>query len=176
MFFLKTAAVVMLSIPILLLGLVASTGLVVVDVRTADGPHIVVPVPLFVARAALGFAPHEAREVEVPELGEYSDLAGRLVAELRDSPDGVLVEVEDHDEHVLIEKIGDELTIDVSSGDEDVSVRIPLEAAESILESCRGGRVRVDGVLEALSSSASLAGTDLVHVKSDDEEVKVWVW
>ena len=78
--------------------------------------------------------------------------------------------------YVLIEKIGDELTIDVSSGDEDVSVRIPLEAAESILESCRGGRVRVDGVLEALSSSASLAGTDLVHVKSDDEEVKVWVW
>ncbi|HJS74144.1 MAG TPA: hypothetical protein VJ921_07660 [Vicinamibacteria bacterium] len=176
MFFLKTAAVAMLSIPILLLGLVASTGLVVVDVRTADGPRIVVPVPLFLARAALGFVPHEAREVEVPELGEYSDLAVRLLAGLRDSGDGVLIEVDDHDDHVLIEKIGDELAIDVSSDDEEVSVRIPLDAAASILESCRGGRVRVEGVLAALSSSASLAGTDLVHVKSDDEEVKVWVW
>ncbi len=176
MFFLKTAAVVLVSIPLLLLGLVASTGLVIVDVKTDDGPRIVVPVPLFLARAALGFAPHEAREVEIPELGEYSEIAGRLLAELRDAEDGILVEVDDRDDHVIIEKIGDEIAIDVSSDDEEVSVRIPLEAAAEILDSCRGGRVRVEGVLEALSSSASLSGTDLVHVKSDDEEVKIWVW
>ncbi len=176
MLFLKTAAVVLVSIPLLLLGLVASTGLVIVDVKTSDGPHIVVPVPLVLAHAALGFAPHEAREVEVPELGEYSEVAGKLLAELRDAEDGILVEVEDGDDHVLIEKIGDELAIDVSSDDEDVSVRIPLAAAASILESCRGGRVRVAGVLDALSSSASLSGTDLVHVKSDNEEVKIWLW
>jgi hypothetical protein len=176
MFFLKTAAVVMLSIPLLLLGLVASTGLVIVDVKTTEGPRIVVPVPLFLARAALGFAPEVAREVEVPELGEYSDIALRLVAELRDADDGILVEVEDGGDHVLIEKIGDELAIDVSSDAEEVSVRIPLEAAESILASATDGRLQVDGVLDALSSSGSLSGTDLVHVKSDDEEVKVWVW
>jgi hypothetical protein len=176
MFFLKTAAVVMLSIPLLLLGLVASTGLMIVDVKTTDGPRIVVPVPLFLARAALGFAPEVAREVEVPELGEYSDIALRLVAELRDAGDGILVEVEDGHDHVLIEKIGDEIAIDVSSDEEEVSVRIPLEAAESILASATGGRLRVEGLLDALSSSGSLAGTDLVHVKSDKEEVKVWVW
>jgi hypothetical protein len=177
MFVLKTAAVVLLSIPLLLLGLVASTGLVVVDVKTSDGPRIVVPVPLFLAHAALGFAPEEATEVEVPELGEYSEIAGRLVAEIRDCPDGILVEVDDGGDHVLIEKVGDEMVIDVSSSDdEEVSVRVPLAAAAEILESYDGGRLRVAGVLDALSSTSSLSGTDLVHVKSDREEVKIWVW
>ena len=176
MFLLKTAAVVLLSIPLLLLGLVASSGLVVVDVKTSDGPRIVVPVPLFLARAGLGFAPQEAREVEIPELGEYPEIASRLVAELRDCADGILVEVDDGDDHVLIEKIGDEIAIEVTSDDEEVSVRIPLAAASEILESYDGSRLRVAGILDALSSSSSLSGTDLVHVKSENEEVKIWVW
>jgi len=176
MFMLKTAAVVLLSIPLLLLGLVASSGLVVVDVKTSDGPRIVVPVPLFLARAALGFAPQEAREVEIPELGEYPEIASRLVAELRDCADGILVEVDDGDDHVLIEKVGDEIAIEVSSDDEEVSVRIPLAAASEILDSYDGSRLRVAGILDALSSSSSLSGTDLVHVRSENEEVKIWVW
>ncbi len=176
MFLLKTAAVVLLSIPLLLLGLVASTGLVVVDVKPSDGPRIIVPVPLFLAHAALGFAPEEVTEVEVPELGEYSEIAGRLVAELRDCADAVLVEVDDGDHHVLIEKIGDEIAIEVSSDDEEVSVRIPLAAAAEVLQSYDGGRLRVAGVLDALSSSSSLSGTNLVHVRSENEEVKIWMW
>ncbi|HLE71315.1 MAG TPA: hypothetical protein VJH87_16660, partial [Vicinamibacteria bacterium] len=159
-----------------LLGLVASSGLVVVDVKTSDGPRIVVPVPLFLARAALGFAPQEAREVEIPELGEYPEIASRLVAELRDCADGILVEVDDGDDHVLIEKVGDEIAIEVSSDDEEVSVRIPLAAASEILDSYDGSRLRVAGILDALSSSSSLSGTDLVHVRSENEEVKIWVW
>ena len=176
MFVLKSTAVVLLSIPLLLLGLVASTGLVVVDVKPEDGPRIVVPVPLFLAHAALGFAPKDAREVEVPELGEYAEMASRLVAELRNCEDGVLVEVDDASDHVLIEKVGDEFAIEVTSDDEEVSVRIPLAAAASVLESYEGGRLHVAGVLDALSSSSSLSGTDLVHVKSAEEEVRVWVW
>ena len=176
MFMLKTAALALISIPLLLLGLVASSGLVVVDVKTSDGPRIVVPVPLFLARAALGFAPQEAREVEIPELGEYPEIASRLVAELRDCADGILVEVDDGDDHVLIEKVGDEIAIEVSSDDEEVSVRIPLAAASEILDSYDGSRLRVAGILDALSSSSSLSGTDLVHVRSENEEVKIWVW
>lgn len=176
MFMLKTAAVVLISIPLLLLGLVASSGLVVVDVKPSDGPRIVLPVPLFLAHAALGFAPQEAREVEVPELGEHYEIARRLVAELSNAEDGILVEVDDRKEHVLIEKIGDEIAIEVESDDEQVSVRIPLAAVSEVLESYDGKTLRVEGVLDALSSSSSLSGTDLVHVKSDDEEVKIWVW
>jgi hypothetical protein len=176
MFLLKTAGVILLSIPLLLLGLVAGTGLVVVDVKPSDGPRIVLPVPLFLAHAALAFAPERATEVEIPELGEYSEIAARLVAELRDCDDAILVEVDDGNDHVLIEKIGGELAIEVSSDREQVSVRIPLAAAAEVLESHDSGRVRVAGVLDALSSLSSLSGTDLVHVKSEDEEVKIWVW
>jgi hypothetical protein len=176
MFMLKTAAVVLISIPLLLLGLVASSGLIVVDVKPSDGPRIVVPVPLFLAQAALGFAPLEAREVEVPELGEHYEIARRLVAELSDADDGILVEVDDRKDHVLVEKIGDEIAIEVESDDEEVSVRIPLAAVSEVLDSYDGKRLHVEGVLDALSSSSSLSGTDLVHVRSDDEEVKIWVW
>jgi hypothetical protein len=176
MFLLKTAAVALLSIPVLLLGLVASTGLVVVDVKPSDGPRIVVPVPLLLAHAALRFAPDEATEVEVPELGEYSGIARRLVSELRDCPDAILVEVDDGGDHVLIEKLGDEIAIEVTGDREEVSVRIPLAAASEVLDSYDGRRLRVAGVLDALSSSSSLSGTDLVHVRSDEEEVRVWVW
>jgi len=176
MFVLKTAAVVLLSIPLLLVGLVASTGLVVVDVKPADGPRIVVPVPLFLARAALGFAPQEVRDVEVPELAEYSEVASKLVTELRDCADGILVEVDDGNDQVLIEKMGDELAIEVTSDDEEVFVRIPLAAAAALLDGYDGSRLRVEGVLDALSTVSSLSGTDLVHVKSDEEEVKIWVW
>jgi len=176
MFVLKTAAAVLLSIPLLLLGLVASTGLVVVDVKSSDGPRLVIPVPLLLARAAVGFVPEAATEVEIPELGEYSEIAGRIVAELRECDDAVLVEVDDRDDHVRIEKIGDEIAIEVSSDDDEVSVRIPLAAASEILESYDQGRLQVSGVLDALSSSSSLSGTDLVHVRSENEEVKIWIW
>ena len=50
---LKAAAVVLLSIPILLTGVLLSSSCVVVDVKQAEGPRIIVPVPLFAARAAL---------------------------------------------------------------------------------------------------------------------------
>jgi hypothetical protein len=177
MFMLKTGAVALLSIPLVLLGLVAATGLVVVDVKPSDGPRIVVPVPLVLAHAALGFAPEQAREVQVPELGQYASVAKRLLGELRSIDDAVLVEVDDGSDHVVIEKVGDELAIEVDSDGDEVSVRLPLSGAAKVVESYdEGGRLQVAGLLDALSSSSSLSGTDLVHVKSADEEVRVWIW
>jgi hypothetical protein len=170
---LKTAAIVLLAIPLTLAGLLASSSCLVVDVKQSDGPRIVVPVPLFAARAALGFAPEKAKWVDVPELGEYSELAARVIEELRSSPDGILVEVEEGTERVLIEKVGDEIAIEVEDDDEDVSVHLPLSVAAEIFESHEGGRLEVGKVLDAL---ASVSRTDLVHVRSRDEEVKVWIW
>ena len=48
---LKTAALVLASIPVVLAAILLSSSCVVVDVKQADGPRIIVPVPLFVARA-----------------------------------------------------------------------------------------------------------------------------
>ena len=170
---LKTAAIVVLSVPLLLVGVCLSSGLVVVDVRPADGPRIIVPMPLFVVRAVLAFAPDEATHIEIPELDDYADVAEQIVDELLDATDGVLVEVHDGDEHVLIMKVGDEIEIDVDGDEEQVSVRLPLTVVADILESYDGESLETREVLEALSS---ISRTELVHVRTADEEVKVYIW
>ncbi len=170
---LKAAAIVVLSIPLLLVAVCLSSSCVVVDVRTSDGPRVIVPVPLFVARAALAFAPDEATHIEIPELDDYADVAEQIVDELLDATDGVLVEVHDGAEHVLIAKVGDEIEIDVDGDEEQVSVRLPLTVVADILESYDGERLETREVLEALSS---ISRTELVHVRTADEEVKVYIW
>ena len=170
---LKIAAIALLSVPLLLAGACLSSSFVVVDVRTSDGPRIIVPVPLFVARAALAFAPFEATHVEIPELDDYVDVAEQIIDELLDAPDGVLVEVHDGGEHVLIAKVGDEIEIDVDGEDEEVSLRFPLTMVAEILESYNGEELETRDVLEALSS---VSRTKLVHVRTEDEEVKIYVW
>lgn len=170
---LKTAALVVLSIPLMLIGLCLSSSCVVVDVRPADGPRVIVPVPLFVARAALAFAPHEAAHIDLPELAEYSDVLEQIVDELLDAPDGVLVEVHDGGDHVLIAKVDDEIEIDVDGEDEEVSLRLPLTVVADILESYNGEWLETRDVLEALSS---VSRTKLVHVRTEDEEVKIYIW
>jgi len=170
---LKTAAIVLLSIPVLIVGALLSSSCVIVDVKQADGPRIVVPVPLFLARTALAFAPHEATHVDVPEIAEYHDVAEKIIDELIDVPDGVLVEVRDGSEHVLIEKVGDDIEVRVDGESENVSVTVPLTMVADILDSFDGKEFETKNVLAALSS---VSRSELVHVKTDDEEVKVWIW
>jgi len=168
---LKTAALVLASIPVVLAAMLLSSSCVVVDVKQADGPRIIVPVPLFVARAALAFAPPEAKHVSIPELAEYRDVAEQILSELLDAPDGILVEVRDDGEHMLIEKVGDRLEID--GDDEEVSVTVPITLVLDILDSYDGEELSSASVLAALSS---VSRTELVHVKTKDEEVRVWIW
>lgn len=168
---LKTAVLVLASIPVVLAAMLLSSSCVVVDVKQADGPRIIVPVPLFVARAALAFAPPEAKHVSIPELAEYRDVAEQILSELLDALDGILVEVRDNGEHMLIEKVGDRLKID--GDDEEVSVTVPITLVLDILDSYDGEELSSASVLAALSS---VSRTELVHVKTKDEEVRVWIW
>lgn len=170
---LKIAAITVLSIPLLLIGALLSSTWVVVDVRPEDGPRIVVPVPLGLARAALAFAPDEAQRVELPELEKYADIAAEIIEELIDAPDGVLVEVHDGGDHVLIAKVGDDLEISVDGDHEKVSVSLPLTVVTEILDSYDGDDIETR---EALGALSSISRTDLVHVRTDDEEVRIWIW
>src|SRR5512143_302516 len=75
---------VILGVPIALLATVASLGIVVVDVREGgpSGSHIVVPVPLVFAQAALALAPAVAPEekMRVPdEALEHMGLAREVL-------------------------------------------------------------------------------------------------
>lgn len=163
-----------LAIPAIFLGLLASADYAVIDVRQGgpDGMRIIVPVPVSLARLALNFAPAEAKYIEVPEIGQYLPYAERIVEELRGIPDGLLVEIEERHTHVIIEKVGENLDIHVEDGSDIVDVTVPLNAVLDVLKAYDGTGFDTRDVLRAVRH---LRG-DVVHVRSDEEEVRIWVW
>lgn len=164
----------LLLIPVAMVGMILTADYAVVDVREGgpDGHHFIIPVPLALARVALSFAPPEAQYVEVPELGPYAPAAQRVIEELKAAPDGVLVSVEEGDETVLIQKVGDKIEIDVQDHGEEVHVVVPLDAISDMLEQYDGEGFHTKDLLKSLGHVRG----PLVHVRSDDEEVKVWIW
>jgi hypothetical protein len=170
---LKIAALATVSVPLLAIGALAGSSWLVVDVRPEEGPRIVVPAPLFVARCALAFAPPEVRSIEIPDVKEYSELAEEVLADLHEAPDGLLVEINDSKAQVQIEKRGAELLVEIESDDEDVSMHLPIQLAIEILEGMEGERVELRNVLASISRAPH---TELLHLLTDEEEVKVWIW
>jgi hypothetical protein len=164
----------LLVAPVVFLGLLLSADYAVVDVREGgpDGMRFIVPVPLSLARLALNFAPSEAKYVSVPEVAEYLPYAERVVAELREAPDGVLVSVEERRQSVLVEKVGDALEVHVDDGDAVVDVTIPLDAVIDIVRAYDGEGFDTRDLVRAVGR----AHGNVVHVKDGDEEVRVWVW
>lgn len=160
--------------PAIFVGLLLSADYAVVDVREGgpDGMHIIVPVPLSLARLALNFAPAEAKYVQVPEISEYLPYAERIVAELRNAPDGVLVSVEERDQNVRVEKVGETLEVYVNDGSELVDVTVPLDAVLDIVRAYDGVGFDTRDLIRAVGR----AHGNVVHVRGGDEEVKVWVW
>ena len=164
----KVAAV----LPLAFVAMVASASYVVVDV-TADGNHFIIPVPLVVVRAAVAFAPEESTRITCPEFAEYQEAAARILQELIIAPDGDLVSVQDGDETVLISKFGGDLEVSVHSQHEDVSVIVPLETVTELIRHYDGEAFEASDIVNALGE---ISNSDLIHVRTDDEEVKVWIW
>lgn len=171
----KLAAVAI--VPALLLGGAAvNTSVLVVDVQTPDSPHLVIPVPLPLARAGLALAPDEARRVEVPELAEHLPAAKKAVAALREASDGVFVEIRGRDEHVRIAKEDDLLRIRVIDGSKTkVDVSVPLAAAgEALLAYDREERsFDTSDLVAALGTAPS---GELVRVLDGEDEVGIRLW
>jgi len=170
---------IILGVPVAMLATVASMGVVVVDVREGGpaGHHIVVPVPLVLAQAALTvapvFAPEDKLRVPAGEGLEHVALARDVLEALAAAPDGELVSVEGPNEQVLIVKEGRSLKVRVHAArGEDVSVNVPLQLALEALPDAHG-HIRLSRLAGALGG---VRFTDLVEVKSERESVRVWVW
>jgi len=168
---------VILGVPIALLATVASLGIVVVDVREGGpgGTHVVVPVPLVLAQAAVALAPAMAPEdkMRVPdEALEHMGLAREVLEALAAAPDGELVRVEERKETVVITKEGRSLRVHVTGERENVSVNVPLHVALQALPDERG-RIRTAALAGALST---IRFTDLVDVQDGKDHVRVYVW
>lgn len=164
-------------VPALLVGgAVVNTSVLLVDVDAGDAPHLVVPVPLPVARAALALAPDEARWVEAPEVARHLPMLERVVGALGESPDGVLVEVEDDDERVEVAKHGDIVRVRASDGPgTSVDVDVPIRSARAVLRAYDRDRrsFRSSGLLAALGT---VPDGELVHVLDGENEVELRMW
>lgn len=169
----KIAAV--LALPLALVGMLASSSCLVVDVQEGgpDGMHLIIPVPLALVQAALSFVPEEYSRLPCPEAADYIPLAQTVIEELMDIPDTELVRVEDDDELVVISTVDGNLEVEVHGAQEEVSVSLPLAAVLDILESFDGETIKASDAVAALRR---VSGGDLVHVRDGDERVKIWIW
>jgi hypothetical protein len=114
---------------------ISSEGFIHVRVheKRPDGANFALIVPAAVVPVALHFIPKEHFEQAPQDLQEALPIVDAAVPELEKCPDGVLVEVRDPGEHVLIAKSGGSIVIDVNDHEDTVHVSVPLRAVRSSL-------------------------------------------
>lgn len=113
----------------------SSEGFIHVKVREkqANGTKVNLIVPAALLPTALRFVPKERLHQGGQELRQAMPIIDAAVPALEDCPDGVLVEVTDPTEHVLVAKSGGSLVIDVNDPEDEVHVSVPLRAAQSTI-------------------------------------------
>jgi hypothetical protein len=172
---LKVLVIGAVGVPAALLAVVASLGVMVVDVREGgpDGHRIVVPIPLLAAQTALALVPEGKARLEANEATKYLPMAREVLEALEAGPDGEIVRVEEPDEQVLVVKEGRMLRVRVHGrAGEDVSVNVPIRVALSALPDANG-RVSTAALAASLSSARF---TDIVEVQDGNDHVKVRIY
>lgn len=114
---------------------ISSEGFIHVKVheKQQDGTHISLIVPAAAVPMALKFIPDQNLAQASRQLKPYLPIIDAAIPALERCPDGVLVEVEDPGEHVLITKNGGSLVVDVNDQEDIVHVSVPLRAAQQSL-------------------------------------------
>lgn len=112
-----------------------------VDEAAEHGTHLHLLIPAELGTIAAHFAPPEKFAEHQRELRALLPSLKLGAQELAKLPDSVLVEVRDRNEHVLISKAGDGISVEEESPKEHVKVWIPLHAiydTANVLESRMG--------------------------------------
>ncbi len=111
----------------------SSEGFIAVKVheKAANGTHLTLIVPAAIVPATLHFVPKDDLKEAGRDIRPYLPIIDAAIPALEDCPDGVLVEVKDPGEHVLIQKVGGAVVIDVNDHEDIVHVSVPLRAAQS---------------------------------------------
>jgi hypothetical protein len=115
--------------------MICSEGFVQVKVheKQADGTNISLIVPAALVPMTLKFVPNRHLAQASEQLRPYMPLIDAAIPELEDCPDGVLVEVTDPGDHVLIAKRGGSIVVDVNDRNDTVHVAVPLRAVHSAI-------------------------------------------
>ena len=151
---------------------VVGNGILVVNVEQ-DGSHVVVPVPLVLARPVAAVLPAAQSRIPCPELGPYRDLALRAVRELAAADDAELVRVEEPAQTVSIRKERGQFEVRVDERAQQVLVRIPAAAVEEILAGYDGEAFRA---VDLAAATRHLTRGDVVRVVNGNERVRISVW
>src|SRR5690349_12117285 len=86
--------------------------------RRANGTHLNLIVPAALVPAALHFVPNEHLKDAASNIRPYLPIIDAAIPALEECPDGVLIEVRDPNEHVLISKSHGSVVIDVNDRQE----------------------------------------------------------
>jgi len=115
----------------LLAASIVQSGLVTVKVNES-GPHgtrLYLPVPAVLVHAGLSVLPalieEDVWEEVRTDLGEWAPAAAEALRAVEDSPDAVLVDIENDHESVRIEKDGRTLEIRVRDGKDSFEISVP---------------------------------------------------
>jgi hypothetical protein len=113
----------------------SSEGFIYVNIheKHPGGTHVNVLVPAALVPATLRFVPNYHLAEASQQLRPYLPAIDAAIPTLDASPDGVLVEVVDPGEHVLITKRRGSIVVDVNDAEDTVHVSVPLRAAQSAI-------------------------------------------
>jgi hypothetical protein len=119
---------------------ISSEGFIHVRVheKQPGGTNITLIVPAALVPVALRFVPREHLADASKDVQQYLPMIDAGIPALEECPDGVLVEVLDPGEHVVIAKSGGSVVIDVNDPGETVHVSVPLRAAHSSIHQIAG--------------------------------------
>ena len=126
-----------LGVGVLVVGAaVSSEGFIHVKVheKQPNGTNVNLFVPAALATTALHFVPNrDLKAHDSAQLRSCLPIIDAAIPALNDSPDGVLVEVKDAHDHVLVQKVGGSIVVDVNDSEDVVHVSVPLRAAQSTI-------------------------------------------
>lgn len=130
---------------------VYNAGSIQIQVREKHegGENINLIIPAAIIPVGLAFAPDEKLAEVSERMQEILPILKAAAEELEKIPDGVLVEVRNHNEHVLIEKRGGALVIDVDTDSEEVHISFPIHMLISAVRKLESVRPDPEDILEA---------------------------
>ena len=115
-------------------GIVADAGFIGVRVheKKPDGTNLRLYVPAVLVPLGVRLAPERELERAMSHAREFLPAMRIAAEELERIPDGLLVEVSNSREHVLIVKRGGSLVVDVDNDGETVHVSVPLDIVRNL--------------------------------------------
>ena len=136
LFFLESAAV----FTVLAGALVFSLGTVRVEVRSKapGGEHIHIIAPAVLLPVGAMLVPADKIRQASRDIRPWLPTIQAATEELLRTPDATLVQVDNRREHVRIDKVGENLVIDVDDQGETVHVSVPLRAAAYVCKDLAG--------------------------------------